>query len=108
MDLVIMNRGHMTKTTPKLAPPVKLSRWFLPNFIPYIGQVGPVWVSPHHTSEMTFGLLRVIQRATGLHTRWIFGGIEFQTWNPPATKPRPYHWATAAPMRRAVVCPSLI
>ncbi|GBL96774.1 hypothetical protein AVEN_118919-1 [Araneus ventricosus] len=26
-----------------------------------------------------------------LHTRRIFSGIGFRTWNPPAPKPRPYH-----------------
>ncbi|GBL89504.1 hypothetical protein AVEN_105750-1, partial [Araneus ventricosus] len=25
------------------------------------------------------------------HTRRIFSGIGFRTWNPPALKPRPYH-----------------
>ncbi|GBN26164.1 hypothetical protein AVEN_33958-1 [Araneus ventricosus] len=25
------------------------------------------------------------------HTRRIFSGIGFRTWNPPAPKPRPYH-----------------
>ncbi|GBM82761.1 hypothetical protein AVEN_272318-1 [Araneus ventricosus] len=30
------------------------------------------------------------------HTRQIFSGIGFRTWNPPAPKPRPYHKATAA------------
>ncbi|GBM90447.1 hypothetical protein AVEN_111253-1 [Araneus ventricosus] len=29
------------------------------------------------------------------HTRRIFSGIRFRTWNPPAPKSRPYHLATA-------------
>ncbi|GBN12572.1 hypothetical protein AVEN_21969-1 [Araneus ventricosus] len=30
------------------------------------------------------------------HTRRIFSGIGFRTWNPPAPKPKPYHKDTAA------------
>ncbi|GBM10234.1 hypothetical protein AVEN_177501-1 [Araneus ventricosus] len=32
------------------------------------------------------------------HTRRIFSEIGFRTWNSPAPKPRPYHWASAAPI----------
>ncbi|GBN27692.1 hypothetical protein AVEN_144793-1, partial [Araneus ventricosus] len=59
----------MTRTTPELAPPS-------PNF--------------HATPA---GARLTCNRP---HPRRIFSGIGFRTWNPPATKPRPYpprpHW----------------
>ncbi|GBN57176.1 hypothetical protein AVEN_158016-1 [Araneus ventricosus] len=69
-DLVILNRGQMTETTPELAPR-----------------------SPSFHATPTLGHLAT---TGGLacnrpHKRQIFSGIGFRAWNPPASKPRPYH-----------------
>ncbi|GBM09915.1 hypothetical protein AVEN_86803-1 [Araneus ventricosus] len=70
-DLVILNRGQMTRTTPELAPPL----------------------SPNFHATPTGGRLATTYDLTcnRPHTRRNFGGIGFRTWNSPAAKPRPYH-----------------
>ncbi|GBN63813.1 hypothetical protein AVEN_190365-1 [Araneus ventricosus] len=69
-DLVILNLGQMTRTTPELAPP-----------------------SPNFHATPTGGRLTTTFDLTcnRPHTRRIFSGIGSRTWNPPAPKPRPYH-----------------
>ncbi|GBL77463.1 hypothetical protein AVEN_41851-1 [Araneus ventricosus] len=65
----------MTRTTPELAPPFQAS-------------------TPHQREDVldtTYDLA-----CSRPHTRRIFSGIGFRTWNPPAPKPRPYLYATAA------------
>ncbi|GBM88142.1 hypothetical protein AVEN_213957-1 [Araneus ventricosus] len=71
-DLVILNHGQMTRTTPELAPP-----------------------SPNFHDTPTGGRLATAYDLTcnRPHTRRIFSGIGSRTWNPPAPKPRPYHSA---------------
>ncbi|GBN37607.1 hypothetical protein AVEN_263916-1 [Araneus ventricosus] len=73
-NLVIFNRGQMTRTTPEPVPP---SSSFL-----------TIPEGRHFTPTDLMG--------TGLLTRWFFGGIGSRSWNSPAPKPRPYHQATAA------------
>ncbi|GBM66184.1 hypothetical protein AVEN_246404-1 [Araneus ventricosus] len=69
-DLVILNLGQMTRTTPELAPPS-------PNF---------------HATPAGGRLTTTYDLACNRpHTRRIFSGIGFRTWSPPAPKPRPYH-----------------
>ncbi|GBM07860.1 hypothetical protein AVEN_96481-1 [Araneus ventricosus] len=69
-NLVILNLGRKTRTTPKLDPPS-------PNFRTTLakGRFTP-------TYDLT---------CNRPNTRRIFNGIEFRTWSPPAPKPRPYH-----------------
>ncbi|GBM36875.1 hypothetical protein AVEN_82859-1 [Araneus ventricosus] len=69
-DLVILNLGQMTRTTPELAPP-----------------------SLNFHATPTGGRLTTMFDLTcnRPHTRRIFGGIGSRAWNPPAPKPRPYH-----------------
>ncbi|GBO02126.1 hypothetical protein AVEN_154094-1 [Araneus ventricosus] len=69
-NLVILNLGQMTRTTPELAPP-----------------------SPNFHATPTGGRLTTTYDLTcnRPHTRRIFSGIGFRTWNPPPPKPRPYH-----------------
>ncbi|GBN71404.1 hypothetical protein AVEN_90135-1 [Araneus ventricosus] len=69
-DLVILNHGQMTRTTPELAP-------FSPNF-----HATPTGGRLATTYDLT---------CNRPHTRRIFSGIGSRTWNPPAPKPRPYH-----------------
>ncbi|GBN36091.1 hypothetical protein AVEN_178781-1 [Araneus ventricosus] len=63
----------MTRTTPELTPP-----------------------SPNSHANQTGGRLATTYDLTcnRPHTRRIFSGIEFRSWNPPAPKTRPYHYAT--------------
>ncbi|GBN49481.1 hypothetical protein AVEN_151004-1 [Araneus ventricosus] len=65
----------MTRTTPELAP-----------------------LSPYFHATPSGGCLATMYdlACTRPHTRRIFSGIGFRTWNPPSPKPRPYHLATAA------------
>ncbi|GBL78861.1 hypothetical protein AVEN_48849-1 [Araneus ventricosus] len=72
-DLVILNRGQMTRTTPELAPPLQTSA-------PH--QWEDVWLPTYDLACNT------------PNTRPIFSGIGFQTWNPPALRSRSYHPAT--------------
>ncbi|GBN61250.1 hypothetical protein AVEN_128969-1 [Araneus ventricosus] len=69
-DLVILNHGQMTRTTPELAPT-------FPNF-----HATPTGGRMATTYDLT---------CNRPHTRRIFSGIGFRTWNPPTPKPRPYH-----------------
>ncbi|GBL91069.1 hypothetical protein AVEN_184445-1 [Araneus ventricosus] len=65
----------MTRTTPKLAPPLQ--------------------TSASHQREVVWPLAYDLA-CSRPNTRRICSGIWFQTWNPPASKPKPYHLATAA------------
>ncbi|GBO37013.1 hypothetical protein AVEN_240801-1 [Araneus ventricosus] len=69
-DLVILNLGQMTRTTPGLAPPS-------PNF---------------HATPAGGRLATTYDLACSRpHARRICGGIGSRAWGPPAPKPRPYH-----------------
>ncbi|GBM95803.1 hypothetical protein AVEN_165503-1 [Araneus ventricosus] len=65
----------MTRTTPELASPLQTSTSH---------KREDVWLS---TYDLT---------CNRPHTRRIFSGIGFRTWNPPVPRPRPYHYATEA------------
>ncbi|GBM13752.1 hypothetical protein AVEN_90016-1 [Araneus ventricosus] len=65
-DLVILNHGQITRTTPELASPLQTSA-------PH--QREDVWP---HTYDLT------CNRST---TRLILSGIGFRTWSPPAPRP---------------------
>ncbi|GBM29908.1 hypothetical protein AVEN_246467-1 [Araneus ventricosus] len=69
-DLVILNRGQMTRTTPELAPP-----------------------SPNFRATPTGGRLATTYdlACNRPHTRRIFSGIGFRTCDPPVPRSRPYH-----------------
>ncbi|GBM16321.1 hypothetical protein AVEN_194059-1 [Araneus ventricosus] len=69
-DLVILNHGQMTRTTPELAHP-----------------------SPNFHATLTGGHLATTYdlACSRPHKRRIFGGIGFQAWSPPAPRPIPYH-----------------
>ncbi|GBM69003.1 hypothetical protein AVEN_55430-1 [Araneus ventricosus] len=69
-DLVILNLGQMTRTTPELAQPS----------------------TSFHATPAGGRLTTTYDLACSRpHTRRIFSGIGSRTWNPPAPKPRPYH-----------------
>ncbi|GBM28453.1 hypothetical protein AVEN_33905-1 [Araneus ventricosus] len=68
-DLVLSNRGQMTRTTPELAPLSKL---------------------PRHTNKRRFAAMHDLL-CDRSNKRLIFSGIGFQTWKFSAPKPRPYH-----------------
>ncbi|GBO04795.1 hypothetical protein AVEN_62356-1 [Araneus ventricosus] len=67
-DFVILNRGHMTRTTPELA--AKL---------------------PHHTRRRTFGPPTYHLTCKGHNRRLIFSRIECRSWRTLAPMPTPYH-----------------
>ncbi|GBM64625.1 hypothetical protein AVEN_28226-1 [Araneus ventricosus] len=69
-DLVILNCGQMTRTTPELAPP-----------------------SPNFRATPTGGRLATTYdlACNRPHTRRIFSGIGFRTCDPPVPRSRPYH-----------------
>ncbi|GBM76432.1 hypothetical protein AVEN_2083-1 [Araneus ventricosus] len=87
MDLVILNLGQMTMTTPELAPPLHWSSTGLTPFLGRPGQCGYFYATPTGGRlTTTYDLM-----CNRPHTRRIFRGIGFRIWNPPAPKPRPYH-----------------
>ncbi|GBO18602.1 hypothetical protein AVEN_195343-1 [Araneus ventricosus] len=62
MDLIILNLGQITRTTPEIAPPLQAS-------------------APHQRE----GILPLrIERASAPLTRRFFGGIRFRAWYPTA------------------------
>ncbi|GBM26479.1 hypothetical protein AVEN_206168-1 [Araneus ventricosus] len=94
MDIVILNRGLMTSTTPELAHPNKshpphaggAALFPLVLYRPYtfLGWAGPVWVFLHHTSVKAFDPPTYDLTCSRPNTRRIFSGIRLRTWNPPA------------------------
>ncbi|GBL97278.1 hypothetical protein AVEN_274625-1, partial [Araneus ventricosus] len=68
-DLVILNRGQMTRTTPELAPPSQSFR-----ATPTGGRLATAYDLACNRP----------------HTRRIFGGVGSRTWSPPTPNPRPY------------------
>ncbi|GBM32642.1 hypothetical protein AVEN_89640-1 [Araneus ventricosus] len=69
-DLVILNRGQMTRTTPELASP-----------------------SPNFRATPTRGRLATTYdlACNGPNTRRIFSGTGSRTCHPPVPRSRPYH-----------------
>ncbi|GBM87328.1 hypothetical protein AVEN_53506-1 [Araneus ventricosus] len=65
-DLVILNRGQVTRTTPELALPLS--------------------EIPHRPSRRTFGHEVRFSAHHYSHTRRFFSGIGFGTWSPPTPK----------------------
>ncbi|GBM28178.1 hypothetical protein AVEN_172671-1 [Araneus ventricosus] len=81
MDLVILNRSQMMRTTPELAPPS-------PSF---------------HTTPTGGRLATTYDLACNRsHTRRFFNGCWDRIWDPQAPKPRPYQQATAARQRNRI------
>ncbi|GBM53948.1 hypothetical protein AVEN_79920-1 [Araneus ventricosus] len=70
-------------------------RWSSTGLTPFLGrpgQCGYFYATP------TEGRLATMYDLTcnRPHTRRIFSGIGFRTWNPPAPRPRPYHYFCAS------------
>ncbi|GBM20417.1 hypothetical protein AVEN_188188-1 [Araneus ventricosus] len=82
----------MTRTTPELAPPLQTSTpcWSSTGLAPFLGGPGQCRYS---YAAPTGGRLAITTDLTynRPHTRRIFSGIRFRTWNPSASKPKPYH-----------------
>ncbi|GBM29475.1 hypothetical protein AVEN_255856-1 [Araneus ventricosus] len=77
-------------------------RWSSTGLTPFLGrpgQCGYFYATP------TGGCLDTTNdlACNRSHTRRIFSGIGFRTWNPPAPRPRPWHYATAAYMTKGIV-----
>ncbi|GBN93870.1 hypothetical protein AVEN_240862-1 [Araneus ventricosus] len=70
-----MALGQMTRTTPDLAPSRQTS-------------------TPHQRKDVRHPTYDLTCNRS--NTRRIFSGIGFRTWNPPASKLRPYYQAIAA------------
>ncbi|GBL83045.1 hypothetical protein AVEN_165278-1 [Araneus ventricosus] len=75
MNLVILNLGQMTRTTPELAPLVQTS-------------------APHQREDVCLPTYDLTCNRP--NTRRIFSGIGFRIWNPAASRPTPYHETIAA------------
>ncbi|GBN75100.1 hypothetical protein AVEN_142814-1 [Araneus ventricosus] len=83
----------MTKTTPELelpSPNFRTTPGPLPALHPFwVGRASEGIYAPHQQEDIwssTYDLT-----CNRPHTRWIFSGIWFPTWNPSVSRTRPYH-----------------
>ncbi|GBL87529.1 hypothetical protein AVEN_165146-1 [Araneus ventricosus] len=86
--LIVPNKSrppHAGVCVERLSP-----RWSSTGLTPFLGRPGQCvyfYATPTgRRSPTTYDL--ACERP---HAQWIFIGIRFRTWNPPASRPRPYH-----------------